>query len=604
MLPRHLSTIIGSGETNTMEDRRQKYAPKNNDTIKLDIKFDITELDLMCGYIVSENRSIRRGNIVNLMNVFKLINMSVYGNDQACIERIDFINKGINARLKKNLSTTFTISREINGGIGTENTINYPELSNTEVEWVNQCMSEILKYANIESNADEGLNLLTKLKSSDYTHRGDVVKNLEGWLSKVQNLLRKSKMDSIEDLTFSLSGNNFIEAMTETHKQAVSPSNVLVFGTQALNMLTGGGLFSTRVYTTLGLPGEGKSSTMLDWAIQLKRYNVNYKCKDPTKRPCVVLFVMENSIIETVERLFSMCIIGKHIDQFSLNEAINIMQDKGLHVSDDDPIDLVIKYKPILSVDTSYLYTLVDDLEDEGYEVICVLQDYLKRIHSVEGTFNGDLRAQLGAIVNEFKVFATIKNIPVVTASQLNRTATNSIDTARVKNKSDLVRLIGRANVGESNLILENSDWIALIAPEQDRVTGQRFLGMQRVKSRYFIRDDFHYAYIPYINDSIKFVEDIGGPAMHRESMGTEIELNTGISGASVGNINEVKSLVDINGNKLPAEDPASNLFNNAKFVSRIMVNAPALCYVNPCTNTVYHAPKAEKVKMYSLVKD
>ena len=588
-----------------MEDRRQKYALKNKENIQLDIKFDITELDLMCGYIVSENRSIRRGNIVNLMNVFKLINMGVYGNDQACKERIEFIQKGIKARLDKNLSTTFTITKEIQGGIGSDDYLKYPELSNTEVEWVNQCMSEILKYANIESNADEGLNLLTRLKSSDYTHRGDVVKDLEGWLSKVQNLLRKSKMDNIEDLTFSLSGNTFIEAMTETHKQATSPSNTLVFGTQALNSLTGGGLYSTRVYTLLGLPGEGKSSTMLDMAIQLKRYNTNYKCKDPTKRPCVVLFVMENSIIETVERLFSMCIIGKHIDEYSLNEAINIMTDKGLHLTDSDPIDLVIKYKPNLSVDTSYLYTLVDDLEDEGYEVICVLQDYLKRIRSVEGNFNGDLRAQLGAIVNEFKVFATIKNIPVVTASQLNRTATNSIDTARVKNKSDLVRLIGRANVGESNLILENSDWIALIAPEQDRVTGQRFLGIQRVKSRYYIPDGFHYAYIPYINDSIKFVEDINGAPMHRETMASpaDQELNTGVnsSGALVGAINEVKNFVDVGGNKLAA-DELGNMFNNAKFVARQMINLPNLCYVNPYTNTVYNAPKAKKVQMYKLV--
>ena len=58
-----------------MEDRRNKYlkenisSQSNNYNFKIDLKFDITELDLMCAYIVSNNRSIRRGNIINLKNV-------------------------------------------------------------------------------------------------------------------------------------------------------------------------------------------------------------------------------------------------------------------------------------------------------------------------------------------------------------------------------------------------------------------------------------------------------------------------------------------------------------------------------------------------------
>ena len=31
---------------------------------------------------------------------------------------------------------------------------------------------------------------------------------------------------------------------------------------------------------------------------------------------------------------------------------------------------------------TGYLYTLVEDLEDEGYETICLFQDHVKRIRS------------------------------------------------------------------------------------------------------------------------------------------------------------------------------------------------------------------------------
>jgi len=349
-----------------------------------------------------------------------------------------------------------------------------------------------------------------------------------------------------------------VEAITDTYNQLASPSNKLQFGTQALNMLTGGGVEASRVYTILGLPGEGKSSTLLDMAIQLKRYNRNYVCKDPTKKPCVVLLVMENGVKESVERLFSMC-VGSGMLEYSLEDAIEVLKNQGnLRLSSDDPIDIIIKFKPNLSVDTSYLYTMVEDLEDEGYETICVLQDYMKRIRPVEGMFGGDLRLQLGAVVNEFKTFATIKNIPVITASQLNRTATSSIDEARIKNKADLVRLIGRANVGESNLILENSDWICLIAPEYDK-EGNKYLGIQRVKSRYYINNDLYTCYLPYVGKTIKFVEDLYAPMpVHKITMREPVELN----GINSGN-GAVGKIVQFNDVKL-LDDNSENMFANA----------------------------------------
>jgi hypothetical protein len=276
---------------------------------------------------------------------------------------------------------------------------------------------------------------------------------------------------------------------------------------------------------------------------------------------------MENSIKETVQRIFSMC-VGEDMLNFSEEEIMDILKTKGnLTLSTNDPIDLIVKFKPNLSEDTSYLYTLCEDLEDEGYEVICLIQDYLKRIRSVDGMFGGDLRQQLGAVINEFKVFATLKNIPVITASQLNRAATSSIDEARIKNKADLVRLIGRSNVGESNLILENSDWIALIAPEYDR-EGNRYLGMQRVKSRYYIPGDFFCAYIPYIKNTIKFIEDFYSPVpVHKISMRDEVVLNNGTINSAQGLANEIREYTDFNDIKLPTD--SSNMFANASFTAR-----------------------------------
>lgn len=566
-----------------MNYRNNNYSnPVKNKNLKIDVKFDITELDLMCSYVMSENRMIKRGNIINLRNLFSIIDMNNYANDEERLNRIEFINKGIDARLNYNLTNSNMIFSHICGGIGTNIQNTFKELNNSEVEWINKTISETLKYSIIYNDIDKGLSLLTKFKATDYINRGSIVKEIEEWVNALQVKFRKAKVDNAKDMTFSLTGDNYIECMLETYRQISSPSNKLLFGSQALNALTGGGVEATRVYTLLGLPGEGKSSTLIDMAIELKRYNSNYICKDPTKKPCVVLLVMENSLVESVQRIFSMC-VGNDMLNYSENEIFDILKNKGnLTVSNNDPIDLIIKYKPNLSEDTSCLYTICEDLEDEGYEVICFLQDYIKRIRSVDGSFNGDLRLQLGAIINEFKVFATLKNIPVITASQLNRVATASIDEARVKNKADLVRLIGRSNVGESNLILENSDWIALIAPEYDK-DGNKYLGIQRVKSRYYIPGDFHCAYIPYIKNTIKFIEDFYSPVpVHKVTMRDEISLNNGTN-TGTGVINEIKEFTDFNDIKLPT-DP-QNMFVNASYVALDLnkiplVNKQVMCRI------------------------
>ena len=549
-----------------MESRRDKYRnnPIKNKDLKIDVNFDISTLDLMCSFIVSNNKNIRRGNIINMRNLFLIIDMNNYANDNERLSRIDFIKKGIEARLEYNLTDRNMILTHITGGIGIPIDDVFKEINNDELKWINQTISQTLKDSIIYNDVDRGLALFTKFKSTEYAYRGPIVKEIEQFINEMQVKFRRAKADDGSSMQFSLIGDEYSSAMRETYRQLSSPCNKLIFGTQGLNILTGGGVEAERVYTLLGLPGDGKSTTLIDMAIEIKRYNKNYVCKDPTKKPCVVLFVMENSIKETIQRIFNMC-VGVDMLNYTEDEAIEILKTQGqLHVSQDDPIDLRVIFKPNLSVDTSYLYTIVEDLEDEGYETICVLQDYLKRIRSVDGSFGGDLRLQLGAIINEFKIFATLKSIPVITASQLNRDATQHVDEGRAKNKADLVRLLGRSNVGESNLILENSDWIGLIAPEYD-TDGNKYLGMQRVKSRYFISDSITTIFIPYISGTVKFVEDFYSQVpVHKVTL--RPDMNNGIENKNKGIINDIKEFTEINNVKLPT-DTQTNMFMNASSI-------------------------------------
>ena len=342
--------------------------------------------------------------------------------------------------------------------------------------------------------------------------------------------------------------------MYDTYNTLSSPRRKLVTGMQGMNELLGGGFENGRCYVYFGLPGEGKSSVILNMIYQIKKYNKDYKTKDPTKRPCVVLLTMENTVTESVERLFGMATTVPHMTDITVDNAIKALRDEGeLYLSDESPIDLIIKFKPSNSVDTSYLYTLTEDLEDQGMEVIAMFQDYIGRIRSTE-RFQ-DTRLEYGAIVDEFKTFAEIKDIPIISVAQLNRDASKHIDEGRKASKSDLVRLIGRSNISESMLILNNIDAGFLIAPETTQF-GERYLGVQRIKIRYKAGDR-EFVYIPFANDSLKLTEDFGGVATFKTSMRSDNYSN----GLPVQSQYQTNTIMDM-GQIMKSSENESNIFS------------------------------------------
>ena len=159
---------------------RDKYTGskvvKNKDLV-IDVNFDITTLDLMCSYIISDNKNIRRANIVNLRNLFLIMNMDNYNNDIERLNRIDFINKGIDARLNHGLTNKAMILTHIAGGFGMSNNVadTFNEINNDELNWINKTVSETLKYSIIYNEVDRGIAILTKFKSLEYANRGNIV---------------------------------------------------------------------------------------------------------------------------------------------------------------------------------------------------------------------------------------------------------------------------------------------------------------------------------------------------------------------------------------------------------------------------------------------
>lgn len=507
------------------------------------LNLDNNILSLICKLVVTDSQYLKRSQLIQVQNFLNLVDPAKYNKDPEKASFISFIRKGLEGRLQFNLNDPAMVIRHINGGMlddGIVDVNNFKGLDQASINWLGDMISTTLKYSYMYSRIDTMLDICTRFKTSAYDHKEDIVKEFEQCINETQNDFRRSRHEEFNETMFSLKDEAFITAVTDTYNQLANPRRKLRTGMQGLNELLGGGFESGRLYVFFGLPGEGKSSTLLDLMYQLKRYNNDYKTKDPTKTPCIVMLTMENTIVESIERLFGMaCIKNNSMTEYSLEEVLRMLRDEGeLRLDMGSPIDLIIKYKPTNSVDTTYLYTLVDDLEDQGMECIALFQDYIGRIRSTERY--SDTRLEYGCVTDEFKTFAENKDIPVITASQLNRDASKHIDEGRKSNKSDLVRFIGRSNISESMLILNNIDAGFMIAPEVTQ-EGEKYLGVQRIKIRYKASER-EYVYLPYIKNTLRLVEDFGREATYRTTMRSEAEIYT-MNRPSQYQINEIANL-------------------------------------------------------------
>ena len=542
------------------------YKKSNNEMVSM--KLDLNTYDLFCRYILQENRCIRVEHLVSLRNLINSINPANYENDPELYKRVNFIKKGLEARIDNNLNDRDIVLSYINGGIDYKlDFIDYDRLvlSKSEIEYVTTFIFESLKWNFIYANGDGLVDLFTQFKTADFYDKQDIVPKIGEMISQFQSEFRKMNfISNATDMTFSLEDGDFENCITETYNMVTNPSRRLLSGMQGLNEMIGGGFESGRVYMFLGTSGIGKSKLLLNIMYQIKNYNNMYRPKDPSKKPCVVMLTMENTVVETIQRLYDLAVENNYgMANYSVEEVIMQLRNEGqLKITDFSPIDLVITYKPNKSVDTSYLYTLCDNLEDQGKEVICVIQDHVKRIRSIDR--NSDVRLELGDIVNEMKSFAAIKDIPVITCSHLNRDASRTLEELERKKNQDTGKALGKSNIGESMLMIDNLDFGIIITLDYDK-EDRLYMAFNAVKTR--AKTQRTYIVQPFVpGNSMRLVEDVGGIPQFKESIHTQLDMNR--MGSSVVKISGASSMTEsmnlsVNSNEIDEE----NTFNKKSYV-------------------------------------
>lgn len=494
-----------------MNIRRQASSinkPIENNGIHLTQLFDIKTLDLYCRYTISENTNIRMSSLVLVKNLFNKVEIKAYGNDEERVNRIQFIIRGLEARVDKHLKEKDMIIQYINGGLLNDQLLDtsiFKEISDEELAYINEQSCILSEYYFIDSEFEALHKASAELKSNTGINRAETIEQIKEQISKMNSMFNKIESSINREPEFSTISDSFDQTFRDIYSRETSPSRILKTGITGLNMMLDGGLQSGRVYMVFGTAATGKSFLAEDIALQVAKYNSNYKTQDPTKIPCIVFLTMENSVHENVARMFSM-IVGRSMNKYeSYDDALRAFKE-ALHYYAGDKINIYMEYQPNLSQSTNYLYTLVDKVKAQGQEPILIIVDHIKRIRSVEPT--RDLRQDLGNVVNEFKAFANIMDIPVFTISHLNREAARNIGES--KNKKDIIRTLGTENVSDSLLMIDNTDVGIILNKEYDS-EGNVYMGFKSIKTRTECAIDLFFQ--PFMQDhSLKLIEDVDSP--------------------------------------------------------------------------------------------
>lgn len=448
-----LNKDIGKEEL-IMEEGKEALRFKQLRLKKIRLPFDTGYLDIIIAFIYKESVLRTRKVLQNIAKLFDIIDDSIYADKPQVEDRIWIIRNSLNAIIKEGFESAENIKSYLFDQIECDESktkiisnINQEtyKISYEESKYLIKQIEDRLQFGYSITIKEEMQKLFDRIDVGDFKSYKSVMEDIYDLSVSILNGRRAiSSLDS--DQTFSLRDEYFEDVITESVNNLKDKDKMFVTGIKWWNVILAPAYLSKRLYTYLAFPGGGKSQILLKSALDIKKYNAHVKPKDPNHIPTILYITMENDIDETIERVFNMTCSSDDIRNYTPKQVAKKLRKEGqLAITNDNSIDILIKYYPNRSIDTNDLYTIIKDMEDNGSECIALILDYLKRIRPAEKGANE--KEELKNITNELKTLAKTLDIPVITAQQLNRAAASVVDAAIQSKKEDLIKLIGRDGV-------------------------------------------------------------------------------------------------------------------------------------------------------------
>lgn len=459
------------------------------DKPKAMITFDVGILNVFMKYCLCD--FVTKSQIQTLYKLMKEIDPEAYNTDNDIRDRIIIVKNMTEAMVERNIKDldllkTYVATKSgdsaiVLGKVSLDRNLISLSDANAVAQMIDDRLQTIYIYQAKQPIIDD-LIALESIRCVSYT---EVIARLKTNLAALLGNLMSTEHGTNMLRSFGFSDANYEDNIDKIVKHAKRPTSILQTGIRMLNAILSPGFQSGRFYCFLGCTGKFKSGTLLNIADQIRLYNPQVKAVEDGLRKTILFVTLENSINETVERLVDMY-SGEDADilEMSTEDVLRILHEQGRFVfTDTDGIDIEIRYFGNLEIKVADLRSVVNEMRENGKEVIALILDYIARIESNQPN-GGDERLRISYVSKNLKSLAQELNIPIITAMQVNRDGNAVLDAAMRENKQDLAQLIGASAVGLSWSLMEEADWVCFVYPERQISTGRLFLSFKRLKIR------------------------------------------------------------------------------------------------------------------------
>lgn len=348
-----------------------------------------------------------------------------------------------------------------------------------EVQRLCDLLSDYVKYAKILKIKNSFIQSLDLIEDDDANIK-QTVDTLYKLSSQICDAYQTASFQEISH-AFDTSNRDQMRNVLAVAKDARSSNKTIITGQRGLNNLLSPGYLSGCVYIYAALPGCYKSGILLQSHIDTCKYNEHIKHTTNGKTPISMYISMENTMSQTVRRVWALLFPTADISMFSVDEAVDMIEkelaSKGFRS--------VILYYGYREKSTADLREIIRSYNTDTSVVVAVYLDYIKRIRSArtDAAATASEKSELHAIMNELKTIASEFDIPIVSGHQLNRMAAQAVDTlVQQGGFSKTSEVLGRSQLSVAWEVVEVADWLAVMNIENDGET--KYLMIKAVKQR------------------------------------------------------------------------------------------------------------------------
>ena len=321
-------------------------------------------------------------------------------------------------------------------------------------------LADYVKYAKILKVKNSFIQAMDMLNDDDAPIK-ETVDTLYKMSNDIMNAYNIANVTATQH-TFDTNDTDAMKTVIASTLDARSVDKCIITSIRALNQILSPGYLSGCLYVYAGLPGNYKSGILLQSHVDTCRYNEHLKNVTHGKTPISIYISMENTMEQTVRRLWSLLFPLADMSNYSVDEICDMIN----HVLTEKGIRSVLLYYGYREKSTADIANIIRSYNTDTTEVVALYFDYIKRIRSArtDAAAISSEKSELHAIMNEFKLIAVQFNIPIITGHQLNRVAAQAVDDATSHGNYDKsAEVLGRSQVGTAFEVLEVCDFLGLI---------------------------------------------------------------------------------------------------------------------------------------------